>query len=160
MSSVYYRGDKRELAEIQKTGFQPQIVSCRGRTPGQAIAYIQKVIKDNNYKSLADIGAYIISNAKGDSVSSSCILDGASYGTYKYQITVPANALYFEFKTDGSVGAQLENQGSMSGRKPYYILTDVNPDLSQYVIVGTRTVTQEATFFTDIPSDWISLITE
>lgn len=158
MSSTYYRGDNRTIAEIQKTGFQPRIESSRGRTPAQAIAYIQQVIINNNFKSLADIGAYIISNSKGDSVSTSCIEDGASYGTYKYKITAPENALFFEFKVDGSVGAQLDNQGNMFGRKPYYILTNTNPELSLYVIVGTRTATQEATFFTDIPSDWIALM--
>jgi hypothetical protein len=158
MLSIYYRGDNRDIGVIQKTGFQPQIESCRGRTPLQAIAYIQKIIKDNNFKSLADIGGYIISSSKGDSVSTSCVLDGASYGKYKYQITAPQNALYFEFNLDGSVGAQQPNQGNMFGRKPYYILTNANPALSQYVIVGTRTATQEATFFTDIPSGWITLL--
>ncbi|POD93639.1 hypothetical protein BV924_17200 [Pectobacterium odoriferum] len=158
MPSIYYRGDNRAIGVIQKNGFQPQIESCRGRTSVQAIAYIQKIIKDNNFKSLADIGAYIISNSKGDSVSTSCVLDGASYGTYKYQITAPENALYFEFNLDGSVGAQQANQGNMYGRKPYYILTNVNLALSLYVIVGTRTATQEATFFTDIPSSWVTLL--
>ncbi|MDZ7321942.1 hypothetical protein N4G41_09885 [Kosakonia sacchari] len=158
MPSIYYRGDNRVISEIQKTGFQPRIESCRGRTPVQAIAYIQQLIVTNGFKSLADIGGYIISNSKGDSVSTSCIEDGASYGTHKYRITAPKSALFFEFNLDGSVGAQLPDQGHMYGRKPYYILTNVNPDLSQYVIVGTRTATQEATFFTNIPSDWISLL--
>lgn len=158
MSSVYYRGDNRKPEDIRMTGFQPRISLHRGRRPGQAIEYIQRLIKSCSYRSLSDIGAHIISSSKGDSVSASCTTDGASYGMYKYQITIPDNALYFEFRPDGSVGAPLASQGHMYGRKPYYILTNIKPELSQYVIVGTRTVTQEATFFTDIPGNWISLI--
>lgn len=160
MPSVYYRADKRTLDVIQKTGFQPKKVACRGRSPAQAVDYIKQVIIDNNYKNLADIGAYIISSAKEDSVSTSRVADGASYGDYTYQITVPDDALYFEFNVDGSLGAQLPDPPAMSGRKPYYILTCTNLSDSRYVIVGTRTTTQEATFFTDIPADWITLLNE
>lgn len=158
MPSVFYRGDNRKFEDIQETGFQPRAPLARGRTPVQAINYIKNIIKTNGFKSLADIGAYIISDSKGDSASASFIKDGASYGANKYQITFPGNALFFEFNVDGSVGKQLPCQGAMYGRKPYYVLTSVNQKLSEYVIVGTRTATQEATFFTDIPSECISLM--
>ena len=158
MSSVFYRGDNRAFENIKRTGFQPKEFSTRGRTPEQAIAYIQDVIIFKKFKTPGDIADYIIRFPKGDYISASFIEDGASYGANKYKITYPSNPLFFEFNADGSVGNELPSQGIMIGSKPYYVLTDADPKLSEYVIVGTRTPTQEATFFTDIPSEHISLI--
>jgi len=157
MTHYYYRGDDRKLDQLQGVGFQPYIQKYRGRSTTEAVQYIKDLITRENFKSLADIGGYIIASAKGDSVSASCVLDGASYGNNKFKITCQGTPLYFNFNLDGSVGSALQSQGHMYGRKPYYILTNSNISLSDYVIVGTRTNTQEATFFTDIPDGWISL---
>ncbi len=157
MSHVYYRGDGRSLAELQKVGFQVKDKRYRGRSTTDAIAYIKKLIANNKeYKNPIDFGGYIIRSSKMDSVSASCVLEGATASNV-FNITCPGEPLYFEFKTDGSVGAQLADRGSMYLGKPYYILTNSNIALSKYVIVGTKTHAQEATFFTDIPFDWISL---
>lgn len=158
MSSTFYRGDNRSLDDIRGCGFQPYQEVCRGRSTTQALEYLKGIIQGNNFKSIYDITSYIVASPKGDSVSTSRILDGASYGKNKFIITCPEDPLYFEFDTNGEVGKALEAQPTMSGGKPYYILTNPDVSASQYLIVGTRTVTQEATFFTDIPIDWISQI--
>jgi hypothetical protein len=156
MSHVYYRGDGRNISVLQNSGFQPR--TGQKRSTADAINYIKQLIIKEGFKSLGDMGSYIIASSKGDSVSASCVLEGASYGQNKYEITCTDDPIYYTFNKDGSVGAKLSNQGDMYGRKPYYILNHTNVALSDYVIVGTRTNTQEATFFTDIPSSWISLI--
>jgi len=66
--------------------------------------------------------------------------------------------MFFEFKSDGDIGVQIADPltpGAVD-RKPYYILNNAQLQHSDYVVVGTRTPFQEATFFTDIPPGWIT----
>jgi len=159
MSHHYFRGDDRKLAVLSGVGFQPIIPVHRGRTAGQAVLHIKGIMKARGFSSSIDFGRYIIANAKGDSVSTSRILSGATFGQNKFQIECPGQPYYFEFRKDGSIGAPLADPGLMVGQKAYYILNSIVYANSDYVAIGTKTPTQEATFFTDIPPEWISSAT-
>ena len=155
MAHFYYRGDNRISSAIQAAGgFKPRAKDAPGRTVLEAIAHIQSLFVNGGWKKPADISQYIIASSKGDSVSTSRILAGASYGDFQYKITCRHKQHFYELTKDGSIGAKM-NSPSMSGRNPYYILNHTTPAHSDYLIVGTRTGTQEATFFTDIPGSWI-----
>jgi len=159
MTHKFYRGDNRSIEVLKRVGFQPMNGLYRRRSCAGAVEYIKSVMEKNkSWTRTADFGNYIISRSKGDSVSASRILDGAVNGRKKYSISCPGDAMFFEFMENGTVGPQIADPIGPNDRKPYYILNNIIVHNSSYVVVGTMTDVQEATFFTDIPPDWIAAV--
>lgn len=158
---IFYRGDDRSYDEIrQSDGFKPYNKEYRNRTIKDAHDYIINICKNPEFSKSVDFSRYIISSSKGDSVSCSRIREGASYGRNKYKIILSNEDIYyFDFEDGGKIGKLITYEDTLLKnikKSCYYILSSKNIDESKFLIVGTKTPTQEVTFFTDIPNTFIS----